>query len=308
VARRARAVDLAAIALTDHDTTDGVAEAAQEGARLGVRIIPGCEFSVRAPWGELHVLALFLPYAHEGLQTFLRDTRAARRRRGEQIVAKLQDLGVAIELEDVQAQLLGGDGGALGRPHVARALVDCGACDNISDAFRRYLGRGRAAYVEKPLPKLGEVTALVHDVGGLTVANDVSARDIQFQGMRDGGVVDLAPIQRSKTFPTFKPLGPAMVTPDEFSPPLDLAVTTRVNGELRQNGRTGEMLFSLPELIEAVSARIPLAPGDLILTGTPAGVGLASGAYLKPGDTVDVAAEGIGHLCNVVTSAAGGRQ
>ena len=170
MSRRARAVDLAAIALTDHDSTDGVAEAAQEGARLGVRIIPGCEFSVRAPWGELHVLALFLPYAHEGLQTFLRDTRAARRLRGEQIVAKLQDLGVAIELEDVQAQLLGGDGGALGRPHVARALVDCGACDNISDAFRRYLGRGRAAYVAKPLPKLGEVTTLVHDVGGLTAA------------------------------------------------------------------------------------------------------------------------------------------
>jgi len=181
VARRARAVDLAAIALTDHDTTDGVAEAAQEGARLGVRIIPGCEFSVRAPWGELHVLALFLPYAHEGLQTFLRDTRAARRLRGEQIVAKLQDLGVAIELEDVQAQLLGGDGGALGRPHVARALVDCGACDNISDAFRRYLGRGRAAYVEKPLPKLGAVTALVHDVGGLTVAAHLGDRGTEAQ-------------------------------------------------------------------------------------------------------------------------------
>ena len=181
MARRARAVDLAAIALTDHDTTDGVAEAAQEGARLGVRIIPGCEFSVRAPWGELHVLALFLPYAHEGLQTFLRDTRAARRLRGEQIVAKLQDLGVAIELEDVQAQLLGGDGGALGRPHVARALVDCGACDNISDAFRRYLGRGRAAYVEKPLPKLGAVTALVHDVGGLTVAAHLGDRGTEAQ-------------------------------------------------------------------------------------------------------------------------------
>src|SRR6267143_2850041 len=170
VARRARAVDLAAIALTDHDTTDGVAEATHEGAKLGIRVISGCEFSVRAPWGELHVLALFLPYANERLQGFLRDTRAARRRRGEQIVAKLQGLGVAIDLEDVEAQLLGGDGGALGRPHVARALVDSGACDNISDAFRRYLGRGRAAYVEKPLPRLGEVTALVHDVGGLTVA------------------------------------------------------------------------------------------------------------------------------------------
>ncbi len=176
MARRARAVDLAAIALTDHDTTDGVADAQQEATKLGVRVIPGCEFSVRAPWGELHVLALFLPYENERLQTFLRETRAARRRRGEQIIAKLQGLGVAIELEDVQAQLLwgggggGGDGGALGRPHVARALVDCGACDDISDAFRRYLGRGRAAYVEKPLPKLTEVTELVHAVGGLTVA------------------------------------------------------------------------------------------------------------------------------------------
>jgi predicted metal-dependent phosphoesterase TrpH len=116
------------------------------------------------------VLALFLPQADERLESFLRETRAARRRRGEQMVTKLQGLGIAIELEDVQAQLGGGDGGALGRPHVARALVDCGACDNIHDAFRRYLGRGRAAYVEKPLPRLGEVTTLVHDVGGLTVA------------------------------------------------------------------------------------------------------------------------------------------
>jgi len=169
-------VDLAAIALTDHDTTDGVADAQHQAAQLGVRVIPGCEFSVRAPWGELHVLAMFLPCENERLQAFLRETRAARRRRGEQIVAKLQGLGVAIELEDVQAQLQrgggggGGDGGALGRPHVARALVDCGACDDIGDAFRRYLGRGRAAYVEKPLPRLTDVTELVHDVGGLTVA------------------------------------------------------------------------------------------------------------------------------------------
>ena len=83
VARRARAVGLAAFALTDHDTTDGVADAAAEGTKLGVRVIPGCEFSVRAPWGELHVLALFLPIDNERLQTFLRETRVARRRRGE---------------------------------------------------------------------------------------------------------------------------------------------------------------------------------------------------------------------------------
>ena len=65
---------------------------------------------------------------------------------------------------------VGGVDGALGRPHVARALVDAGACDDISDAFKRYLGRGRAAYVEKPLPTLNQVTSLIHTVGGLTLA------------------------------------------------------------------------------------------------------------------------------------------
>jgi 3',5'-nucleoside bisphosphate phosphatase len=189
VARRARAVELAAIALTDHDTTDGVAAAAREGTKLGIRVIPGCEFSVRAPWGELHVLALFLPTDSERLQAFLRDTRVARRRRGEQIVAKLQGLGVEIDLEDVQSQLVGGDG-ALGRPHVARALVDCGACEDITDAFRRYLGRGRAAYVEKPLPKLADVTALVHEVGGLTVAAHLGDRgtEAQLRSFQDQGL------------------------------------------------------------------------------------------------------------------------
>jgi 2-keto-4-pentenoate hydratase/2-oxohepta-3-ene-1,7-dioic acid hydratase in catechol pathway len=119
--------------------------------------------------------------------------------------------------------------------------------------------------------------------------------------MRNGSVVDLVPIQRSKTFPTFKPLGPAVVTPDEVGQPIDLAITTRVNDELRQHSRTSEMLFSVAEIVEAVSARIPLTTGDLILTGTPAGVGLASGSYLRSGDTVEVAIEGIGHLRNAVT-------
>jgi 2-keto-4-pentenoate hydratase/2-oxohepta-3-ene-1,7-dioic acid hydratase in catechol pathway len=92
-----------------------------------------------------------------------------------------------------------------------------------------------------------------------------------------------------------------VVTPDEFTQPLDLAITTRVNDELRQQGRSRQMLFSVAEIVEAVSARIPLTTGDLILTGTPAGVGLASGSYLKAGDTVEVAI-GIGHLRNTVQS------
>jgi hypothetical protein len=178
VARRAQAAGLAAIALTDHDTTDGVAVAAREGAALGVRVVTGCEFSVRAPWGELHLLGYFLPAADERLQGFLRETRAARRRRGEQIVAKLQQLGVSIALDDVQAQA---GAGALGRPHVARALVERGASDDIGDAFFRYLGRGRPAYVEKPLPTLTQVATLVHTVGGVVVAAHLGDRGSEGQ-------------------------------------------------------------------------------------------------------------------------------
>ncbi|MEV0069917.1 MULTISPECIES: fumarylacetoacetate hydrolase family protein [unclassified Amycolatopsis] len=137
-------------------------------------------------------------------------------------------------------------------------------------------------------------------IAGFTVANDVSARDVQFRGMRDGAVVDLSLLQRAKGFPTFKPLGPVLVTPDELGD--DLAVTTRVNGVLRQQGRTSEMLFPVAELVAAVSAKIPLAAGDVILTGTPAGVALASGDYLRAGDVVEVSVEGIGSLRNEVST------
>jgi predicted metal-dependent phosphoesterase TrpH len=187
VARRAGAAGLAAIALTDHDTTAGVAEAAKEGAALGVRVICGCEFSTRAPWGELHLLGYFLDPEHEGLQSFLVETRAARRRRGEQMVSKLQDLGIEIDLADLEEQV---GAGAVGRPHVARALVERGASADINEAFERYLGRGRIAYVEKPLPSLVRVTALVHEVGGLAVAahlgdhgTEGQIREFQAQGL-----------------------------------------------------------------------------------------------------------------------------
>ena len=167
VARRAQAAGLVAIALTDHDTTGGVPEATRVGETLGVRIVSGCEFSVKAPWGELHLLAYFLPPGHARLEEFLAGTRAARHRRAEQIVGHLRRLGVAIDLRDV---VQAADGGALGRPHVARVLVRHGVCLDMNEAFARYLGRGRPAYVEKPLPTLQQVAELVHAVGGVVVA------------------------------------------------------------------------------------------------------------------------------------------
>jgi 2-keto-4-pentenoate hydratase/2-oxohepta-3-ene-1,7-dioic acid hydratase in catechol pathway len=139
-------------------------------------------------------------------------------------------------------------------------------------------------------------------VAGLTAANDVSARDVQLEGMTDGVITDLAKFSRGKTFPTFKPMGPALVTIDEFAHPLDLSITTRINGELRQNGSTSRMLFSVADIIQVVSASVPLAIGDVILTGSPAGTALATGKYLRAGDVIDIEIQGIGQLHNKVVA------
>jgi predicted metal-dependent phosphoesterase TrpH len=187
VARRAQAAGLAAIALTDHDTTGGVPEATRAGEALGLRIVSGCEFSVKAPWGELHLLGYFLPPGHADLEQFLAGTRAARQRRAEQIVGHLRRLGITIELVDVARAA---NGGAMGRPHVARALVQRGVSVDMNDAFARYLGRGRPAYVEKPLPTLQQVADLVHAVGGIAVAAHLGdhGTEGQIRQFQEGGL------------------------------------------------------------------------------------------------------------------------
>ena len=127
----------------------------------------GCEFSVKAPWGELHLLGYFLPPGHDALEAFLAETRVARKRRGQEMVERLKRAGVAVELSDVEAEA---KDGALGRPHVARALIRRGVALDFNDAFHRFLGRGKPGYVPKPLPDLQTVTLLIHDVGGVAVA------------------------------------------------------------------------------------------------------------------------------------------
>jgi 2-keto-4-pentenoate hydratase/2-oxohepta-3-ene-1,7-dioic acid hydratase in catechol pathway len=119
-------------------------------------------------------------------------------------------------------------------------------------------------------------------VRGYTVANDVTARDLQ---KTDGQWT------RAKGFDTFCPVGP--IVSDQLDPEAGVELETRVNGELRQHGSTLDLIFSIPALLAYISAAISLEPGDLILTGTPAGVGA-----LQPGDRVDVAIAGLGILTN----------
>lgn len=144
---------------------------------------------------------------------------------------------------------------------------------------------------------VAEDRALEHVLGYL-VANDVSARRVQKQGGGGQWV-------RGKSFDTFCPLGPALVTPDEIPDPQSLHITTRVNGRIQQDSSTSEMVFPVAHLIANLSQGTTLLPGTVILTGTPSGVGVARTpqVFLQPGDRLDLTAEGIGRLSNLVTEA-----
>ena len=124
-------------------------------------------------------------------------------------------------------------------------------------------------------------------IRGYTLANDVTARDLQ---KKDGQWT------RAKGFDTFCPVGPWVS--DEVNPAAGLTIETRVNGELRQQGTTSDFIFTIPQLLAYITAAITLEPGDLVLTGTPSGVG-----PLSAGDRVTVVATGLGTLINSVTAA-----
>ncbi|HTO54874.1 MAG TPA: PHP domain-containing protein [Myxococcota bacterium] len=165
---RAHANGVTGFALTDHDTVDGVAEARAEGARLGVEVLAGIELSVSEDDGarSMHILGLGLDDGHSELRARLVELRAFRLGRAQRIVSHLQRSGVAISVAAVEAQ---SDGGALGRPHVARALVASGAVRDLDEAFARWLRRGRPAYEPNAALSARAAIALVHAAGGVAV-------------------------------------------------------------------------------------------------------------------------------------------
>ncbi len=132
-------------------------------------------------------------------------------------------------------------------------------------------------------------------VYGYTIVNDVSARDVQFASTQ---------WSMSKSFPTFCPLGPAIVSADEIADPHQLAISLTIDGERLQNSNTRELVFKIPELIEYLSSITPLLPGDIVSTGTPPGVGLGRNPkrWLRAGETVTVTVEGLGSLTNPVVA------
>jgi 2-keto-4-pentenoate hydratase/2-oxohepta-3-ene-1,7-dioic acid hydratase in catechol pathway len=132
-------------------------------------------------------------------------------------------------------------------------------------------------------------------VAGLTVGQDISERVLQMVG-------SVPQFSLAKSFPGFTPMGPWLVTPDELDNPDDLELTCAIDGEQMQKGRTSELIFSVPALIAQLSAVLPLLPGDVIFTGTPAGVGMGRSPqrYLQTGEVLTSSIEGIGEMRQVL--------
>jgi len=167
IVRKSAAVGLTVIAISDHDTVDGIIpaiEAAEAFPQL--EVIPCVEISTDVPDGEVHVLGYFIDYTDSELQAKLERMRNSRRQRAERMVAKLRNFGLEVEWDRVQ-EIAGGS--ALGRPHIARAMLEKGYIASIREAFDRYISRDGPAYVEREKMTPVEAVELILQSNGLPV-------------------------------------------------------------------------------------------------------------------------------------------
>lgn len=164
--RLAKEGGLTAMALTDHDTVDGLPEAVAAGESLGVEIIPGVEISAQFPGGTMHILGLFVDYTNGLLDQRLAVLKQARLDRNPQIIAKLNALGIPITMARVE-EISGG--GQVGRPHIARALMELGRVRDLQEAFDKYLGWRKPGYVSKFRFPPDQALAMIREAKGIPV-------------------------------------------------------------------------------------------------------------------------------------------
>lgn len=157
---------LAAIGITDHDTIAGWAEAIEAAAALGIEVVPGCELSTEVAKTEVHILAYYFDPLEPGMAALLKRMRGGRRTRAVEAVRLLHEAGYPqVSLERVLE--LGGE--SVGRPHIARVMVEAGVVRTLPDAFDRFLTRGRPAYVTRPKLTPEEAIAAIGAAGGVSV-------------------------------------------------------------------------------------------------------------------------------------------
>lgn len=156
--------NVCAISITDHDTVAGVDDAIQYGKKSGIEVIPGIEISVSWENRELHFLGYYIDHHHSAIQSFGKMFEIARKQRAEKIVQCLNDLGFVISIDHVLEQA---GGSPIGRPHIAEALVEKNCVFSIREAFIKYLGEGKPAYVPKFIVPPAKAIDIIKQAGGL---------------------------------------------------------------------------------------------------------------------------------------------
>ncbi|MDH4185670.1 MAG: PHP domain-containing protein [Nitrospira sp.] len=182
VVRLAHKATVTALAITDHDIVSGLPEAIETGAELGIEIIPGVEISSRLGNSELHILGYCLDWQDPELIQRLASLRESRHSRNPQIVERLQALGLDLTYEEVRT-LAGTD--AVGRPHIARILMNKGYVSSAKDAFDQYLAEGRPAYVERELPHPADAIAWIKSAGGVAVLAHPTWAKVAGEGLNE---------------------------------------------------------------------------------------------------------------------------
>lgn len=168
VVTRAARGGLHVIALADHDALDGWSEAAQEGSRQGVDVVPAVELSTRHGIHDLHVLGYFVDPRDTDLIEHQERARARRAQRIQAMVARLGERGVEVSADRV-IEIAGGEGSIVGRPHLAQALIEAGIVRSFEEAFRKWIGDGHDAYVPSASITPGEAIGLIRNAGGVAV-------------------------------------------------------------------------------------------------------------------------------------------
>ncbi len=165
---KARGLGLAALAVTDHDTVAGLAEAREAAQAVGLELIPGVELSVEDDKGRFHLLGYGFDTSSPELAETLTALRVARAARNEQMAEKMKELGLPVTLDDVRAEA-GEDSEVIARPHFAQALIKKGIVNSVQEAFDRYLAAGKPLYLPKQGLTAHEAIALLHRAGGVAV-------------------------------------------------------------------------------------------------------------------------------------------
>ena len=166
VVYKSAALGLSVIAICDHDTVDGVANALQAASSLPPKVIPGVELSTLAPGNEVHILGYFIDYTDPELRAALANARNSRRERAQAMIAKLKGLGIHIDWQRVQ-QIA--DNASIGRPHIAQAMLEKGYVTSFKEAFTKYISCGGPAYAERCKITPAEAVALIIKADGLPV-------------------------------------------------------------------------------------------------------------------------------------------